>query len=393
MNSSADAVVIGGGMQGLSCAYYLSLKGRKVILVEQGDLANGTTSRSDGDNFTSDSAPGYMTAFSKAAVDLIRELSTKTLGRDVEWMERGCILLADSEAEMEAARETFKSKTADGIPCRLMDAKEVHDDEPNTATDIPGGIEFLEGGSVNPMLLSYAIGEAIQNMGGQLLRFTKVTGIEKDENGAVVKVKTDKGDIVTKTVVIAAGVWSAKIAKYAGLDIPVTAMKGDILVVEPDVAITRRKTIELGYNMVRNEEAGTGQRKIDPFMQAHGIGFLIEPTNRNNALIGFSKYPCNHTRSSNLVTRAMANRAIRFFPMIQNISIIRTYAGLRPWTPDHEPIVSKTPVTGLYLSTGHCGNGITYAPLSGKLISQLICGEKTDFDMSPLSLERFLNKK
>lgn len=388
MHESADVVVIGGGIQGLSNAYFLAEKGLDVVLVEKGDLADGTTSRSDGDNFTSDSAPGYMTAFSKAAVDLIRDVSTRRLDRDVEWMERGCVLLADTEAEMETARETFASKTADGIPVRLMDAKDVHEDEPNTAPDVPGGVEFPTGGSVNPMLLAYAMGEAIAKMNGRIRRFTSVDGFEFDARGALSKVKTDKGTIAAPRAVLAAGVWSTAIAKLAGLDIPVTPMKGDLLVMEPDIRITRRKTMELGYNLVRNEGDAAG-RRIDPFMQKHGIGFLIEPTNRNNALLGFSKYPASTTESNNLVTRAIAKRAMRFFPVIKDCGIIRTYSGLRPWTPDHEPIVSETPIPGLFLSTGHCGNGITYGPLSGKLMSQLICGEKTDFDLTPLSLERF----
>lgn len=388
MINSADVVVIGGGMQGLSNAYFLAQKGLQVVLLERGDLASGTTSRSDGDNFTCDSSPGYMTAFSKAAVDLIRDVSTRRLGCDVEWMERGCVLLPDSEAEMEAARQMYLSKKADGIPVRLMDAKEVHDDEPNTAADIPGGLEFPEGGSVNPMFLAYAMGEAIEKLGGKLYRHTPVTGIDLDAAGAVATVRTANGNSAAAKVVIAAGVWSREVARMAGLDIPVTPMKGDLLVLEPDRRITRRKTMELGYNLVRNE--GDAQsRKVDTFMRDHGVGFLIEPTMRNNALVGFSKYPGDDTDSNNLVTRAIAKRAMRFFPVIRDCSIIRTYSGLRPWTPDHEPIVSDTPIPGLYLSTGHCGNGITYGPLSGKLMSQLICGEKTDFDMAPLSLARF----
>ena len=78
-------------------------------------------------------------------------------------------------------------------------------------------------------------------------------------------------------------------------------MKGDLLVVEPGAYITRRKTEELGYALVRNES--DTQRAVTPFMKAHGIGFLIEPTGNHNALIGFSKYPCDTTTSNNLVMR------------------------------------------------------------------------------------------
>jgi len=386
MTKTADIVIIGGGMQGMASAYYLSQKGLKTILIEQGDIANGTTSRSDGDAFVSDTNPGYMTFFAKAAAMEFDTLA-RDLDCDFEWIKRGCVLLIENEAELEIAKKQYEAKRKNGIEIRLMDQKEVHYDEPNTTPDIIAGLEFTEGGSLNPMLLSFGLGNAILKMGGELRPYTKAMGFEIDQKGSVAKVLTDNGDILTDKVVLAAGVWSADIARLAGINLPITAMKGDLLVVEPEVYITRRKTMEFGYNIVRNEY-GT-KRSVTPFMEAHGIGFLIEPTLSNNALIGFSKYPVNSTLSNNMVIRAIAKRAIRFFPILKDMNIIRTYSGVRPWTPDHEPIVSDTQINGFYISSGHCGNGIMYSPFSGKLISQMVCGEETDIDITPLSLSRF----
>jgi glycine/D-amino acid oxidase-like deaminating enzyme len=70
--------------------------------------------------------------------------------------------------------------------------------------------------------------------------------------------------------------------------------------------------------------------------------------------------------------------------------VIRTYAGLRPYTPDHFPIVSETPVPGFYVCAGHEGDGIGLSLISGKLTAQIICGEMTDIDTAPLRLERFV---
>ena len=384
---TADVVVIGGGIQGLSNAYFLSKRGLRVVLVEKNDLANGTTSRSDGDNFICDAAPGFTTQFTTAAVKLMSQF-VKELDYDVDWMEKGMVMLAETEEEMEVARQIYEEKRAVGVKVRLMDKKDVHDDEPNTAADIAGGLEFMEGGSLSPMLLAYAMGEHIKAMGGELLRYTTVTGFGFDANGAVNRVQTDRGDILTPRVVLAAGIWSTQIAALAGLKIPVTNMKGDLMVVEPGVRITRRKTMEIGYALVRNEN-DTVERTITPFMKKYGVGLLIEPTGSHNALVGFSKYPADTVVSSNEVTRAIAKRAIRYFPIMRDINVIRCYAGLRPWTPDHEAIVSDTPIPGFYLCTGHCGNGITNGPLSAKCLGQLMFGEPTDFDMSKLSLARF----
>ncbi|HIR94367.1 MAG TPA: FAD-binding oxidoreductase [Candidatus Egerieimonas intestinavium] len=389
MSKSVDAVVIGGGIVGLSNAYWLARRGLSVILVEAGDLVAGTSARCDGNNYICDTAPGEVTQAMRLAVREMENLVKRELDEDVDWIENGMFTLAEDEEQFEQAKKQCVQKQADQVKCRLVDKKELHEAEPNLAPDIYGAIEFTEGGSLSPILLGFALGRKIESLGGELWRFTRVTGIEKNPDGSVGKVLTDKGDILTKHVIDAAGVASPAIGRMAGVEIPVTGMKGDILVAESDVRVSNRYVCEIGYNFLRNDMALSGE---DNIRQKYGIGFLTEPTGANNALIGFSKYPGTDTSTNFEVTRAMARRAIRFYPMIANVNIIRTYAGLRPWTPDHEPIISATKVPGFYVCSGHCGSGIAYGPLSGKLITQMILGEPTDIKMDRYDLYRFKNE-
>ena len=386
MSRSVDAVVIGGGIVGLSNAYWLARTGMSVILVEKGDLVAGTSARCDGNNYICDTAPGEVTHTMKLAVKELENLVKNELDEDVDWIENGMFILAEDEEQYEQAKKQCEEKLADGVNCRLVDSRELHEAEPNLASDIYGGIEYTDGGSLSPMLLGFALGKKIEKLGGELLRFTEVTGIELNQDGSVGKVLTDKGDIATKYVVDAAGAWSPLIGNMVGVEIPVTMMKGDILVAESDVKVSNRYVCEIGYNFLRNDMALSAD---DAVRQKYGIGFLTEPTGANNALIGFSKYPGTDTSTNFEVTRAIAKRAIRFYPMIADVNIVRTYAGLRPWSPDHEPIISKTKVPGFYVCSGHCGSGIAYGPLSGKLIMQMITGEKTDIDMNRYNLYRF----
>lgn len=386
MSKSVDAVVIGGGIVGLSNAYWLAKRGLSVVLVESGDLVAGTSARCDGNNYICDTAPGEITHTMKLAVDEVENLVKNELDDDVDWIENGMFTLAEDEEQFEQAKKQCAEKQADGIKCRLVDSKELHEAEPNLAPDIYGAIEFTEGGSLSPMLFGFALGKKIEQLGGEIWKYTKVTGIVLNTDGSVGKVLTDKGDIVTKNVIDAAGVWSPNIGRMVGIEIPVTMMKGDILVAESDVKVSNRYVCEIGYNFLRNDMALSGD---DAIRQKYGIGFLTEPTGANNALIGFSKYPGTDTSTNFEVTRAMAKRAIRFYPMIADVNIIRTYAGLRPWSPDHEPIISKTEVPGFYVCSGHCGSGIAYGPLSGKLIMQMILGEETDVRMDRYDLYRF----
>ena len=82
---------------------------------------------------------------------------------------------------------------------------------------------------------------------------------------------------------------------------------------------------------------------------------------------------------------------IRFFPVLRDIKVIRTYAGLRPYTPDHFPIISDMPVPGFYVAAGHEGNGIGLSLITGQLITQMICEEPPETDIKQLSLSRFAN--
>lgn len=386
MSKSVDAVVIGGGIIGLSNAYWLAKRGLSVVLVESGDLVAGTSARCDGNNYICDTAPGEITQLMKLAVAELKNLVKHELDDDVDWIENGMFILAEDEEQFEQAKAQCAKKKEDGVNCRLVDGKELHEAEPNLAADIYGGIEFTDGGSLSPILLGFALGRKVEKLGGKILRFTKVTGIERNPDGSVGKVCTDKGDIITKNIIDAAGVWSPAVGRMAGVEIPVTMMKGDLLVAESDVKISNRYVCEIGYNFLRNDIKLSGD---DETRQKYGIGFLTEPTGANNSLIGFSKYPGTDTGTNFEVTRAIAKRAIRFYPMIANVNIIRTYAGLRPWSPDHEPIISKTTVPGFYVCSGHCGSGIAYGPLSGKLITQMILGEDTDVSMDRYNLYRF----
>lgn len=386
MGKCVDAVVIGGGIIGLSNAYWLAKRGLSVALVEAGDLVAGTSARCDGNNYICDTAPGEVTQTMRLAVSEITSLVKNELDDDVDWIENGMFTIAEDEEQLEQARIQCAEKQADGVICRMVDSKELHEAEPNLAPDICGAIEFTEGGSLSPILLGFAMGRKIESLGGTILKFTKVTGIGLNQDGSVGTVITDQGEIRTKYVVNAAGVWSPEIGRMAGVEIPVTMMKGDLLVAESDVRISNRYVCEIGYNFLRNDQAISGE---DAVRQKYGIGFLTEPTGANNSLVGFSKYPGTDVSTNVEVTRAIAKRAIRFYPMIKDVNLIRTYAGLRPWSPDHEPIISRTKVPGFYVCSGHCGSGIAYGPLSGKLITQMILGEKTDVDVSRYDLYRF----
>lgn len=151
---------------------------------------------------------------------------------------------------------------------------------------------------------------------------------------------------------------------------------------------------EFGYMLAKSQNRNY-RRNIDPKLEKLGIAFVFEPTLSNNFLIGSSRaFVAFDTDLSVEVMQGLAERAIRFFPIMKDINVIRAYAGLRPYVEDHIPIISKVDeVPGFYIAAGHEGDGIGLTPLTGKLISQMITGEETIVVTNSLSISRFKRSK
>jgi sarcosine oxidase subunit beta len=239
------------------------------------------------------------------------------------------------------------------------------------------------------MALAYGLVKGAKKLGAKFLTHRAVTGIGLDANGCVERVVTKGGEILAKRVVNAAGVWAAEIGKLVGLDIPIKPRQGQMLVAERTFPVARRKVMEFGYMMAKFDSEGY-VRQVTPEMKKYGVALVFEPTEAKNFLVGSSRRFVGMDTSCHIdVLRALAQRAIRFFPVIKDIKIIRSYAGLRPFTPDHLPIISETEVPGFYVAAGHEGDGIGLSLITGKLISQMICGEQTAVSIEALKFSRF----
>lgn len=388
MNKSFDVAVIGAGAIGSSIAYYNALKGASVVLIDAGDIAESTSSRSDGNVLVCDKQAGFDCLFAKASQDMFEGLSHE-LDFPIEWHQRGSLFLTETEEEFEIASKFCEEMKACGIPMRMMDQKEIQDDEPYLAKDIFGGLETACDGSVYPIGLTYGLALKAEKLGASLSLHNPVERIEKDGNAF--QIYTRNGIVSAKNIVAACGVWSPVIGQMVGLDIPILARQGQILVSEQTFKVARRKVHEFGY-MLTKFGSGSYKRPVSERVERNGVAFVFEPTAANNFLIGSSRRFAGEDISCDIdVLQAMAERAVRFFPVIADIKVIRSYSGLRPFTPDHMPIISDTPVEGFYIAAGHEGDGIGLSPITGKVMADMIAGDTPFMDLSPVSFKRFVN--
>jgi D-hydroxyproline dehydrogenase subunit beta len=204
-------------------------------------------------------------------------------------------------------------------------------------------------------------------------------------------VETGNGDrIATGAVVNAAGVWGAEVAALAGTRLPVAPRRGFILVTEPlgSASAARRgvpppirhKVYSASYVSNVVSQAAELQTSV-----------VVESTRAGTVLIGASRERVGFERSYRLdVLRALAAQAVTLFPFLAEVSVLRTYRGFRPYTPDHMPVIGPDPtLLGLYHACGHEGAGIGLAPATGALITAMLTGKTPPVDPHPYHPERF----
>ncbi len=389
--TSADVVVIGGGVIGTAVTYFLARNHVDVRLVDKGAIAGGTSGRCEGNVLLIDKMPGFDCQLAKLSQNLFPEISEE-LDYPIEWIQKGSLLAIENEAEMQIAIDFCQKLAGEGVPVRILDRHEVHDDAPRLADDVVGGMECDCDGLLNPIALAQGLAHGAKKAGAKIQNSSPVVDIGLDQNNRIEKVVTEKGEILTRQVVNAAGIWAPEIGKYVGLEIPIIPRQGQLLVAERTFPVARRKVMEFGYMMTKFESNGY-KRDVTPEMEAYGVALVFEPTQAGNFLIGSSRRFVGMDTACHIdVLRAIAKRAIRFFPVIKQIKFIRSYAGLRPYTPDHLPIISTTDIPGFYVAAGHEGDGISLSLITGKLIAQMICKEPLAISVDSLKLSRFKDK-
>ncbi|MBE5106739.1 FAD-binding oxidoreductase [Bacillus thuringiensis] len=383
-----DVLIIGGGIIGCSIAYYTSKYGRDVTIIEKGEFVSGTSSRCDGNILAIDKDPGFDSQMSLVSQKLVTELSEE-LEHSFEYRAPGSILVCESDEEMEAAQQWVNRQKEVGLPFRMLDRQDIRAESPFFADDLLGGLECATDSTVNPYLLAFSLLAEAKKFGTKAFNHTEVKEMKREIDGSFI-VETTNGTFSANRVVNAAGVWAPKIGQMLDLHIPIKPRKGHIIVASRQQHVGSRKVMEFGYLISKFG----GKRKVDALIEKYGVALVFEPTESQNFLIGSSReFVGFHTRINNEVIKCIANRAIRFYPKMADMMVIRSYAGLRPWTEDHLPIISRVNhIPNYFIAAGHEGDGISLAAVTGKVIEELLNEKETIIPIEPLRLSRFTER-
>ncbi|MBF8175382.1 NAD(P)/FAD-dependent oxidoreductase [Streptomyces olivaceus] len=378
MNESltCDVVVVGAGMVGAACALYAAREGLDVVVVDRGQVAGGTTGAGEGNLLVSDKEPGPELELALLSAGLWTGLAEE-LGRETEYEPKGGVVVAETP-EALAGLETFAAgQRAAGVSALGVTADRLHDLEPRLAPGLAGAVHYPQDAQVMPAL---AAAHLLRASGARLRTGRTVTGVLRGPGGAVRGVRTDRGDVHAPAVVNAAGPWGGEVAALADVHLPVLPRRGYVLVTEPLPPRIRHKVYAADY--VADVASDSAALQTSP---------VVEGTAAGPVLIGASRERVGFDRSVSLpALRALAAGATRLFPFLARVRALRTYAGFRPYLPDHLPAIGADPrAPGLFHACGHEGAGIGLSTGTGHLIAGLLTGAAPALDLTPFRPDRF----
>lgn len=365
-----NLLIIGAGISGVSIAYNLAKKGYKGIhVVDKGYFTSGATGRC-GAGVRQQWATETNCLLAKKSIEFFEKAEEiLEYDGDLEFKQEGYLMLATTKEEHDQFTKNVKLQNKLGIPSKQLTKEEALKIVPHLNPDAFMSATFCQtDGHLNPFKMTEAYYLAAKRLGVTFSFFEEVKAIVV-ENRKITKVVTTKQTYETSQVVNAAGGYSHEIGKLAGVDIPVYAENHEILVTEPIEKMQGPMVMSFSKNIYCQQVP-------------HGA-FIMGRSNPN--------VEKNHDIESTWhFLDEMSKTVCEILPIVGELRVIRQWGGSYNMSPDRQPIFGKTDqLEGFYMACGFSGHGFMLAPITGILLSEIIMGEETSFNMEELSIDRF----
>ncbi len=415
---SKEVVIIGGGVIGLSTAYYAALAGHKVTVIEreQADrdgCSFGNAGMIVPSHFIPLAAPGMVQLglkwmwnpespfyikprldreliawgwnfvrsatrqhvaraapllrdLSLASRGLFEELSAK-FGDEFGLVKRGLLMLCKTQHALDDEAKTAAAARELGIPAEVLDVRQTAAQDPAVRMDVTGSVYFPKDCHLNPGRFMSALQKSCEQAGVIFHWGTDVIGC-RVENRRIKAVSTTAGEISADEFVLCGGVWSSAVARDLGLSIPMQAGKGYSLTLTQPRQLPALCAIFTEARVAVTPMNGT--LRFGGTMEIGGLNHTINPRRVQGIIKSVPQY----------------------YPEFEtgDFADIAPWHGLRPCSPDGLPYLGRTKrVDNLVIATGHAMMGLSLAPVTGRLMSQLLSDEKPDIDLALLSPDRF----
>lgn len=410
-----DVIVIGGGVVGVSIAYYTASQGASVLLIEKGPLGSGSSYANSGLLVPSHCQPlpspgviskglrfllerqspfyirlgldmdlvRWVWKFCRScnekhlyhSVGVFRKLSMESLelhkelaeqgASEYQYAQKGLLTLYSDDKAFEEGRDYASRMKTYGIEAEVLSAEKVRDMEPGVGPQVVGGLFHGIDGRLDPAAFVSWLGRQAEAKGVEYLTDTEVFWFESSRR-KVTTVVTTRGDFQADQVVLAGGAWTSRLARLLGVRIPIRAAKG--------YSLTFKRPENAPKIPLLLDEARVA---VTPFSDSLRLAGTLELSGMDRTI--------DRSRLEAILTQTY-----RYLPKLGGMEVKEIWPGLRPCTPDGLPVLGRLrPHTNVFIAGGHGTKGMLLGPVTGKYMSRMLAGDSIGMMERSLRPDRF----
>jgi sarcosine oxidase, subunit beta len=376
MTETSDILIIGGGVMGASIAYHLAKQGSgRILLLERQAIGSGTTGRSGAivrQHYSND----FTIRMAKESLRVFQQFDDR-VGGDCGFLPTGMIVTVDQQG-VDVLRANVTMQQEQGVDTRLISADEISDAAPGyNGEGVALACYEPETGVADPMATTYCFAQRARAYGATIREGATVTHILK-QGGRVTGVRTVEGDISAPIVVLAANVWSRRLAQQLGINLPLTPTRHPMLALRrPNDFGGRQGLHAVGLDLIRNIYLRPDVGGITLVGSTENVLTASDP---DHYAQGLSEEEIAHFR-------ILAGQTI---PALVRAVPRGCWAGIYDDTLDFHPILDRlASYEGLYCTVGFSGHGFKLSPVVGQWMAQYILTGDKPADMEHFAFERF----
>ena len=416
---AADIVIIGGGIIGVSTAWFLARQGVNVVLCEKGHIAGEQSGR----NWGWVRVQGRDTREMPMAMDSLRIWRglADEIGEDVGYTETGCIFTAENDRQLNALARWIETAREHDVDTRIIASDELRKHIRGSAISWPGALYTASDGRAEPHKATPAIARAAVRRGATVLTSCAVRGLDVAA-GRVAGVVTEHGTIKTSVVLCAAGAWSSVFCRSLDISVPQLKVRGTVVRTAPGDDVLQGNVFNDRIGIRRREDGGYTvahgsildhsmtpstfrfafkflpalMQEIKILHLSVGRDFIDEWSTPKkwdlNSQSLFEKTRVLNPEPNPRVVRSIRRNLDRVFPQLASSPIVESWAGMIDTSPDVVPIIGQHDETpGFHIAAGFSGHGFGIGPGAGKAIAGMLTGRDNGVDLSPFRLSRFFD--